>query len=69
MDNQAKVFTPRLILQLFIVLVIVPLLPMIVSSRWAWPEAWIYAGIQILGFVLSRALVARRHPDLLAERA
>ncbi|MBM3124548.1 MAG: isoprenylcysteine carboxylmethyltransferase family protein [Chloroflexi bacterium] len=69
MDNQRKAFTPRVILQLLVVLGIVPLLPMMISSRWAWPEAWAYAGIHVLGFLLSRALAARRHPDLLAERA
>ncbi len=69
MDNQKKVLTPRVILQLFVFLVIVPLLPIFISSHWAWWEAWTYAGVNILGFVISRALAARRHPDLIAERA
>jgi protein-S-isoprenylcysteine O-methyltransferase Ste14 len=29
----------------------------------------VYAGVHTLGFVVSRGLAARRHPDLLAERA
>jgi protein-S-isoprenylcysteine O-methyltransferase Ste14 len=31
--------------------------------------AWIYGFIGVFGFVISRWLAARRHPDLLAERA
>ena len=42
---------------------------MLISWRWDWWEAWAYAIICILGFAISRLLVARRHPDLLAERA
>ena len=32
-------------------------------------EAWVYAAVCILGFAISRALAARRHPDIIAERA
>jgi protein-S-isoprenylcysteine O-methyltransferase Ste14 len=60
---------PRVLVQLLIVIVLVPFLPMIISGQWTWPEAWAYAVISIVGFVASRALAARRHPDLLAERA
>jgi len=49
--------------------VIVPFLPLFISWRWDWWEAWVYAIFCILGFAVSRALVARRHPDLIAERA
>jgi protein-S-isoprenylcysteine O-methyltransferase Ste14 len=55
--------------QLILTVVVVPLLPLLVSWRWDWWEAWAFAGILSLGFVLSRALAARRHPGLLAERA
>lgn len=58
-----------ILLQLVLVLVVVPLLPMVVSGRWDWWEAWVFALVLFLGFVLSRALAARRHPGLLAERA
>jgi protein-S-isoprenylcysteine O-methyltransferase Ste14 len=50
-------------------IVVIPLLPLLISWRWDWWEAWVYAAICILGFAISRALAARRHPDLLAERA
>jgi len=49
--------------------VVIPLLPLLISWRWDWWEAWVYAIICILGFAISRVLAARRHPDLLAERA
>jgi protein-S-isoprenylcysteine O-methyltransferase Ste14 len=55
--------------QLLIFVVVIPFLPLLISRRWDWWEAWVYAIIYILGFVLSRMLVARHHPDLLAERA
>jgi protein-S-isoprenylcysteine O-methyltransferase Ste14 len=49
--------------------VVVPFLPLLISRQLDWWEAWIYAIIAILSFAISRALAARRHPDLLAERA
>jgi hypothetical protein len=43
--------------------------PLLVSGRWDWVEAWVLAVLFILSFALSRLLAARRHPGLLAERA
>jgi protein-S-isoprenylcysteine O-methyltransferase Ste14 len=68
--NNQKVELPlRAILMMIVFIVIIPFLPLLISWRWNWWEAWIYALINILGFALSRGLAARRHPDLLAERA
>ncbi len=64
-----KAFTPRVILMMVIFVVGIPFLPLLISWRWDWREAWAYVIIYILGFIASRALAARRHPDLLAERA
>jgi len=69
MKTQAKFLTPKTVIQLVIVLVVIPLLPMLISGSWGWGEAWAYAILNILGFVVSRALAARRHPDILAERS
>lgn len=69
MSNQIKTITPRVIFQMLIFVVAVPFLPLLISWRWDWWEAWIFAIICILGFAISRLLAARRHPDLLAERA
>jgi protein-S-isoprenylcysteine O-methyltransferase Ste14 len=69
MSKSRNVLTPRVIVQMTLAVVVMPLLPMIVSGRWDWLEAWAYAAVSILGFAASRLLAARRHPDLLAERA
>lgn len=69
MNNQHKIISPRVVVLVLFVVVVVPLMPLLISLDWDWWEAWIYAIICILGFAVSRALAARRHPDLLAERA
>lgn len=69
MSNPQKAITLRVVLQLFVFLVILPLLPILISWRWKWWEGWAFAVINILGFIVSRALVIKRHPDLLVERA
>jgi protein-S-isoprenylcysteine O-methyltransferase Ste14 len=50
-------------------IVVVPLLPLLISRRWDWWEAWVYGLVAVLGFAISRVLAARRHPDLLVERS
>jgi protein-S-isoprenylcysteine O-methyltransferase Ste14 len=69
MQNQKKLLSPRVILQLLFFIVLIPFLPLLISWHWDWWEAWVYAILSILSFVVSRLLVARRHPDLIAERA
>lgn len=61
--------TPRVLVQMLFFVVVIPFLPLLISWQWDWWQAWVFAGVCILGFVISRALAARRHPDLLAERA
>lgn len=39
------------------------------AGTWRWPEAWVFVVVYVGLTILSRYLVARRHPDLLAERA
>jgi protein-S-isoprenylcysteine O-methyltransferase Ste14 len=69
MNNQHKTISPRVVVQVLFFVVVIPFLPLLISWRWGWWEAWVYAIICILGFAISRVLAARRHPDLLAERA
>jgi protein-S-isoprenylcysteine O-methyltransferase Ste14 len=69
MEKKPKKSPAAIIIQLLIVVVILPLLPMLISWRWDWWEAWVFALILFLGFILSRALAARKHPDIIAERA
>ncbi len=69
MKSRKITVTPRVIIQMLVFVVLVPFLPLLISHQWAWWEAWIYAAVNIFGFILSRMLAARHHPDLLAERA
>ena len=69
MNNQQKIISPRVVVQVLFFIVVIPFLPLLISWRWDWWEAWVYALSGILGFAISRGLVARRHPDLIAERA
>jgi len=67
--TRERLLTPRLVLQVLLAVVALPLLPLLVSGDWRWWQAWANAAVSIGGFALSRGLVARSHPDLLAERA
>ena len=69
MNTQVKFTAPKTIAQLLIVLVVLPLLPMLISGAWDWWEVWVYAFISFFGFIISRGLASRRHPDILDERA
>lgn len=69
MSQQSKTISPRVIVQLLIFIVLVPFLPLLISRQWDWWQAWVYAIVSILGFVISRVLASRRHPDLIRERS
>ena len=69
MNDQKRLFTPRVIFQLLFFIVLIPFLPLLIAWRWNWWEAWVYGILSVLGFVVSRVLAGRRHPDLIAERA
>ncbi len=69
MSSPRQWASPRVILQLLVHVVVIPSLPLLISRRWDWWAAWVYAVLSVSAFVISRVLVARRHPDLLAERA
>jgi len=69
MDNQKLRFSPGSVIQLLVFIVLVPFLPLLISARWDWWQAWVYGLVGVLGFITSRYLVSHRHPDLLAERS
>ena len=69
MHKQSPARSPRVILQLLFFIVGIPLLPLLIARRRNWWEARVHAVVAIFGFLISRALAARRHPDLLSERA
>lgn len=52
-----------------LLVVVAPFLPLLISQWWGWRQAWVYAVVTIAAFVVSRALVGRRNPELLAERS
>jgi protein-S-isoprenylcysteine O-methyltransferase Ste14 len=66
-DNQ-ETLTLRMLMLLLVFVIGMPLLPLLISWRWNWWEAWVSAAIAIFGFAISRYLASRRHPDLLVER-
>jgi protein-S-isoprenylcysteine O-methyltransferase Ste14 len=69
MTQQNKPVIWRAIVQMVIVVVIAPFMPMIISAQWDWWQAWAYAVSSVLAFAISRLIVARKHPDLISERA
>ena len=68
MATKTKLITPKTVVQLVGVILVFPLMPLIISGIWDWWEAWAYAALSIFGFVISRILASRHHPDLLVER-
>lgn len=68
MQDQRRIFTPKSTLMMIFFIIIIPFLPLLISWNWSWWEAWVYAILNTFGFIVSRALAARRNPDLLAER-
>jgi protein-S-isoprenylcysteine O-methyltransferase Ste14 len=60
---------PIMIIQLFVFIIVVPFLPLLISCRWNWWEAWLYAAVSITGFIVSRFMAEKRNPGLLKERA
>ena len=69
MNNPSSEISPGRVVLMLLIIVVVPFLPLLISGQWDWWEAWVYALVGIFGFVISRLLAARRHPDLIAERA
>ncbi|MDI7276465.1 MAG: isoprenylcysteine carboxylmethyltransferase family protein [Anaerolineae bacterium] len=69
MADRQKVLSLRVVVQAVFFVVVVPFLPLLISWRWDWWEAWVYGITAVLGFAISRVLAARRHPDVIAERA
>jgi protein-S-isoprenylcysteine O-methyltransferase Ste14 len=69
MSATQKLLRPRAVIQMLVFIVLIPFLPLLVSGRWGWWEAWVYFIIAVGSFIVSRALAARRNPGILSERA
>lgn len=61
--------SPRSIISLVIYLFLPPALLFGGAGTIKWAMAWVYIVLTVGGAILSRILVARVHPDLLAERS
>lgn len=68
MEKRSIIFSLRVLTALLFFVVIEPLLPILISRDWGWWEAWVFGGIGIFGFVVSRVLAGRKNPDLIKER-
>ncbi len=69
METKNKKSVVRIAVMLLLVMVFFPLLPMIISGRWDWWQAWVMFALFVLSFIVSRAIAARKTPDILKERA
>jgi len=69
MEQKKMHLSFRMIVLMVFSIIIVPCLPLLITRRWDWWEAWVYAITYIVGFIVGRWLAARKHPDILAERA
>lgn len=69
MSTQRRTPSFGAILLMLLVVIVIPFLPPLITRDWDWWEAWVYGIVAVGGFVVSRLLVARRHPDLHVERA
>jgi len=68
MEKRKPVISTRYAIGSFILGILEPFLPLFIAWRWDWWEAWGFGIICAVGFVLTRWLAARRHPDILIER-
>lgn len=59
----------QMVVQLLLVLVLFPMLPLLISWRWGWWQAWLAAGLPLVAMIVSRVLALRKYPDLAAERS
>ena len=68
MEKPKALVTARYVIGSLILAIGVPYLPLPISQHWDWWEGWTFAILCTLGFVASRWLATRRHPDILIER-
>jgi len=68
MDKPKGIISARYAIGSFILAILAPYLPLLISRHWDWWEAWALAIISNLVFVISRWMAVKRHPDILIER-
>ncbi len=68
-NSQTHKINPRMIVGVIIFLLYTPLVLFITSGQLDWWMAWVYSAVSVILLLSSRVLMARKHPDLVAERA
>ncbi len=69
MKTLSSTISPGRLVLVAIVVLLFSFLPLLVSWRWDWIEAWVYAALNLVSFTVGRLLLAVHTPDLVAERA
>jgi protein-S-isoprenylcysteine O-methyltransferase Ste14 len=70
MTEQAKLkLDTKTVVSIIVYLLFVPLVLFLTSWRFDWVMGWVYAILGVVLSIASRVLMARKHPDLVAERA
>jgi protein-S-isoprenylcysteine O-methyltransferase Ste14 len=67
--TETRGINPRRIAGVVIFLLYTPVVLFITSGQLDWGMAWVYSILSVLLLVGSRVMMARKHPDLVAERA
>ena len=70
MTTQAPTtITRRVLISFLVISLVFSFFPLLVAWRFDWWQGWVYGIVILVNSILSRLLLARRQPDLLAERA
>ena len=67
--SPTRTVNPRMLVSVIVYLLYTPLVLFITSGQLDWWMAWVYSILGVSLSLGSRVLMARRHPDLVAERA
>jgi protein-S-isoprenylcysteine O-methyltransferase Ste14 len=59
----------RMLVRFLVFTLLLPAVLFLAAGTLRWPWAWAYYSMLVLSTVIGRALVIRRHPELIAERA
>jgi len=68
-NTQTRNINPRIIVGVIVYLLYTPLVLLTSSGQLDWWMAWVYSILSVVLYLGSRVLMARKHPDLVAERA
>lgn len=61
--------TPKSVIGMAVILILLPLILFVASGKIDWWEAWVMAIIVDASMIISRLIIITKHPDLAIERA